>query len=113
MDTTDDAVIGSWGRSTNDDYVSSVLEMTSAKNMDIGQMLRQGVRSDLHGHPPRLCLTNMIYRLIMLVTMTNGMAPLFIDLVSCYQKKKGMTEQMTKALEVSTWSQAWNCVVES
>ena len=29
MDTTDDAVIGSWGRSTNDDYVSSVLEMTS------------------------------------------------------------------------------------
>ena len=61
--------------------------MTAVKSMDIGQILRHGVRSDLPGHLPRLCLTNMIYQLIMFVTMMKGFAPLFIDIVSCYHKK--------------------------
>ena len=39
MSTSDSTLIGSYGRSTNDDYVSSVLEMNAMKNMVIGQML--------------------------------------------------------------------------
>ena len=45
--TTKSPVVGSWGRASNKEYTSDVLEMRAVENMDNRQILLQFLRDDL------------------------------------------------------------------
>ena len=80
--TTTATVVGSWGRATNIEYTSNVLEMRAIENMDNRQILSHFTRNDLPSGQTRLCLTGSIHGLLAVAAKTNGLYPLLIDLIS-------------------------------
>ena len=95
-DTSDTAVFGSWTRATQKVMTSIAAEMLSGHSMNFNQVLCAGERNDIPGDTePRLCLSYMIYGLMTSELMVSGaiLPPLIADLIPCFERRQGSTEQ--------------------
>jgi hypothetical protein len=94
--TSDTVILGSWSQSTNDVMVSSASMMLVGLSINRNQILSAGERNDIPGDTkPRLCLSYMIYGLMTSELMDGGeiLPPLIADLLPCFERRQGTTEQ--------------------
>ena len=87
------AYVSSWTRPSNCIMVSLVKDMIPVRNMNLSQILRAGVRSDLPNGQKRLCLSYLIAGLFATAFLVNDCSPVIFDLIPCFKRKQGTTEE--------------------
>ena len=80
VDTLPIAIVASWTRCSNDDMTGSPELMRIIRDMNLGQFLRAGVRSDLPNGQRRMCFSYMIYGLMCMAMFVGTLCPLVVDL---------------------------------
>ena len=73
--------------------VNLVKDMIPVRNMNLSQILRAGVRSDLPNGQKRLCLSYLIAGLFASAFLVNNCSPVIFDLIPCFKRKQGTTEE--------------------